>query len=134
MSSPITPVFPFQVSAQDSDYLSITTIDDLVRQNLTNLLLTSPGERMMDPEFGVGLRRYLFENRTSQLLATIRSVIVSQVKKYMPFLAIQQIQFLIDNNNPNSIGLQIVFQVIESEIDSTLNIIYNPATNRFSTI
>ena len=27
------------------------TIKDTVRQNLTNLLLTIPGERVMDPEF-----------------------------------------------------------------------------------
>ena len=58
------------------------------KQNLKNLILTSPGERMMDPLFGVGIRRFLFENRTDVLTKTIKNTIANQAKKYMPFITI----------------------------------------------
>ena len=44
------------------------------------LLFTSPGERIMFPEYGVGLRRFLFENTPEAAIAT---AINRQVKKYM---------------------------------------------------
>ena len=43
-------------------YEMLVTIKQTTKQNLKCLLLTAPKERMMDPEFGVGLKKYLFEN------------------------------------------------------------------------
>ncbi len=34
----------------------------LIKQNFKMLLLTIPSERVMEPEFGVGLKRFLFQN------------------------------------------------------------------------
>ena len=39
----------------------IKNFENMIKQNLKMLVLTSPGERIMIPDFGVGLRRYLFE-------------------------------------------------------------------------
>jgi len=41
------------------------TYRESVKQNFLNLLLTIPGERVMIPRFGVGLKRFLFENDKS---------------------------------------------------------------------
>ena len=49
------------------------TIAENVQQNLKNLILTNPGERIMNPDFGVGLRNYLFENASEGLYNTISS-------------------------------------------------------------
>lgn len=38
------------------------TVKDNVKQNLKMLLFTAPGERVMLPDYGVGLKNYLFEN------------------------------------------------------------------------
>ena len=38
-----------------------------IKQNFKMLILTSPGERVMEPEFGVGIRRFLFENYDDSL-------------------------------------------------------------------
>jgi len=32
-----------------------------IKSNLLNLLLTNPGERFMNPRFGIGIRKFLFE-------------------------------------------------------------------------
>ena len=43
-------------------FTMLKSIDKLIRQNLKMLLLTAPGERVMDPNFGVGVRNYLFSS------------------------------------------------------------------------
>ena len=112
MRNGFTPSFPFQVDREDSDYILINKTNDLVKQNLTNLILTVPGERIMDPEFGVGIKRFLFENKTNALTETIKSLISGQVKKYMPFIAIDRVIFLSDKENPNFLGITISYTIV----------------------
>ena len=91
-----------------------TMIDDvkvLIRQNLKMLILTDPGERVMLPDFGVGLRTYLFENFSDTVYYEIETKIEEQVKKYLPVVYINKVNF--DNSNPdaNTLGLQIVYSI-----------------------
>ncbi len=93
--SGIAPSLPIQLDS-DGGYLLLRTLKDVARQNLKMVVLTDPGERMMDPSFGVGVRRLLFENENSDV-ANISSRIVSQAKKYVSWVAIENID--IDNSD-----------------------------------
>ena len=44
-------------------------IKRVAKQNFKMLILTVPGERVMEPKFGVGLKRYLFENFSETVYA-----------------------------------------------------------------
>ena len=46
----------------------------------------------MNPNFGVGLRNFLFENKASSIPA-IRQKINGQVTRYMPFIKINKLLF-----------------------------------------
>ena len=37
------------------------TLKEQIKTNLINVLLTEPGERVNEPDFGVGLKKLLFE-------------------------------------------------------------------------
>jgi hypothetical protein len=78
---------------EDGIYVLVKTYEKMVRQNLKNLILTAPGERVMLPNFGVGIRNYLFNLKNTSTEAAIRTRIISQVKTYMPFVAIDQVIF-----------------------------------------
>jgi len=66
---------------------------EVAAQNLKMLVLTAPGERMMDPEFGVGARRFLFEQMTEETFQRFRAKLIQQQQKYLPYLTIQDVQF-----------------------------------------
>ena len=93
-------------------------IDDFVantRQNFKNLLMTSPGERVMLPDFGVGLRRYLFENDASFISAEIQDRIYEQVRTYMDFIQIVEIRFANSDDNPdiqeNELAVKVTYRI-----------------------
>tara|TARA_R110001583_G_scaffold183746_1_gene342496 strand:- start:75 stop:443 length:369 start_codon:yes stop_codon:yes gene_type:complete len=87
----------------------IKTLPQLVRQNLKMLILTNPGERVMDPDFGVGIQRYLFSNFSENYQSKITNKINEQVSLYMPGLIVQDIQFHSLNPDTNSAAFRIVY-------------------------
>ena len=88
-----SPKFPLQINDYVGAYALNTEITDVVAQNFKNLMLTAPGERIMDINFGVGLRRFLFEPNTPLTQGDIANKIRTQVTNYMPFVGLQSIQF-----------------------------------------
>src|SRR3990167_1175567 len=107
--------------SQDSeDGLKLNkTYQDVVKQNLKNLILTVPGERIMMPDFGVGLKTYLFEQDESSLRSEISSKIHSQVNKYLPFVNILNIVF---NSNDNFLSLKIFYNIVPLDSLGNINI------------
>ena len=88
----LAPKLPLRRHDLDG-YQLIKTLEELARQNLKMVVLTNPGERMMDPEFGAGLRKFLFEQNDSQTHGEIEARIRSQVGAYLPYIKILKINF-----------------------------------------
>jgi phage baseplate assembly protein W len=128
MRNGFTVSFPLQIDREDSDYILVDTIPELVRQNLKNLILTSPGERIMDPEFGVGIKRFLFENKTVATTNTIRSALTVQINRYMPFVSIVSIDFVDDEQEPNLLGIAITYFIAPTSTTDQLRLSFNLLT------
>lgn len=61
-----SPKLPLQIG-QDNLFESNLDVLDNIKQNLKMIILTNPGEKIMDPEFGIGIRRYLFEHASGMI-------------------------------------------------------------------
>jgi len=90
MNISIGPKLPLTLDKKNG-LLMIDNYVDEVKQNLKTLFLTTPGERVYDSNFGVGLRNYLFENKTTELDDNIKNVIKQQIDNYMPFISINDV-------------------------------------------
>ena len=88
----IGPSLPLTRDSRSGVFSLITSYEEEIKQNFKNLILTSPGERVMNPDFGVGIRNYLFENRTDAK-SRIEQRLRTQVERYMPFISLQNIIF-----------------------------------------
>ena len=67
------------------------TTRDHAKSKLTNVLLTSPGERLNQPLFGVGLKNRLFEQQTEIAGDNLRSIVTPQIEQYVPEIEIKNI-------------------------------------------
>ena len=56
------------------------------------LILTEPTELYNSPDFGVGLKRYLWEYNTDNQRAIIKDRIVAQLGKYEPYIIPEETQ------------------------------------------
>ena len=83
----------------------------VVKQNLKMLLLTNPGERVMNPNFGVGLKRMIFENFDDSVFGRAESRIRNQIQAFMPAIRILRIDFDSSNMDRNLLGIRLSYAV-----------------------
>ena len=130
--SGISPKLPLYTDPVDGIALN-KTLKQMTRQNLKMIILTSPGERIMHPKFGVGLRRYLFMNNTQSTLSDMSRKIEQQVRTYLPSVKIRSIKFLSENgdeirssfessSSSNYVKLVLNFEIPSAFISDTLDI------------
>ena len=123
-----SPKLPLTLDVDDG-YALTKDLKELAKQNFKNLVLTSPGERIMDPEFGVGIRSYLFENNSVQTQGRIDARVRSQVLKYLPYIDIESIEFNNVDVNPNVsenfLGVRILYRIKKLAISDVLEIPIN---------
>ena len=65
-----------------SQWLSRQIDEKLVLRDLLQLLLTSPGQRIMRPDYGTEIRSYLFDPSDQIAVDTLRSGIQKAVETY----------------------------------------------------
>jgi len=94
-------------------FTMIKSVKRMIKQNFKMLLLTSPGERVMDPSFGVGVKNYLFSMYSENVPAQLRSKIMEQVGIYLPVVSITSIDFRTSNPDTNTLGLVITYRIPE---------------------
>src|SRR4051812_2870240 len=66
---------------------------DHVRDLIEQVLFTSPGERVMRPDFGSGLLAMIFEPNSSTLAATTQMLIQGALQQYLgDLIAVQSVE------------------------------------------
>lgn len=98
------PKFPLKSGNHDTFELH----DDINQQisfYLKNLLLTSPGENLSDMNYGVGIRRFIFEQNAPSVRSNIANRISSQISIYLPYLTVQDIEI---NADPDDVDMGLM--------------------------
>jgi phage baseplate assembly protein W len=115
MAYGLAPKLTLELDTEDGAYKLLKTVPEVAKQNLKMLVLTSPGERVMIPDFGVGLRRYLFELAGTGIEERIRQRIVDQVAKYLPYIRLGAVSVQTSQTSPdvpdNTLAVRIEYSV-----------------------
>lgn len=74
--------FPFQID--DLGSVSTQSGDANLRAKIVEIVLTAPGERVMLPEFGCGLRDLVFDPNNEILAATAEYTISRALVRWLP--------------------------------------------------
>ena len=114
------PKFPLRFKEQKG-FEDVTDVKELIRFHLTNLLLTSPGEKISDSEYGIGVRRFLFEQMTSGLVNNIQSDITAAIGLYLSYINLESVEV-----NPfpeeNKITIVIKHNIVDTKEKDVLAI------------
>lgn len=85
-----------------------------VINSVTNILNTSPGERFLVPEFGINLKKFLFQPVSEAVANSIGAAIITGLERWEPRLTVDHIKVL---GNP----FGSVVKRFKSGIDARIN-------------
>jgi phage baseplate assembly protein W len=127
----ISVALPLQYDSIDGPYRLNKTLKDVVKQNLKNLILTSPGERIMIPDFGAGLRELFFEPYTPATFSTAKSRVMSQISRYMSFVNVTNFTVITSDDDPDltANGVRMILQYDIGSIDDSDTLIITQAND-----
>ena len=106
---------PLEMSPSDGPFALNKTIPSVVEQNIKMIIFTSPGERIMDSNFGVGIRRYLFEPISELTNIEITDRIREQLSRYLPFIVIEELVVTSPEQSENAIYLRLQYSFDSQE-------------------
>lgn len=118
LTQSLAPELPLTLGSGEQHRM-IRDFKELAVQNFKMILLTSPGERVMDSNFGVGLRKYLFELDSESVKTTIAKRIESQAQEYAPYINITSITYPPNESN-NTLNIRIKFLINSINIEEEL--------------
>jgi uncharacterized protein len=102
-------------------FISNYQTKDAIKNNLINFFLTNPGERVLNPTFGGGLRAFLFEQITLDNLNFLREDINEKLILYFPNIIVNDL-IVTGDPDQNTINVTLKYSVINTSIYDTLEI------------
>lgn len=84
------PKWPLKKGNEDA-FEMYDDLRDQVSFYIKNLLLTSKGENLSDPAYGVGLRNFLFEQNIESVRNSLRSEIRTQFSQFLPYIDLEDV-------------------------------------------
>lgn len=95
---------------------STFTTKDQTKSNLVNLLLTDIGERIMNPEFGCNLKKFLFEGITEANSELLANNLANSIAIFIPEITVTNITV---TPNPD-------YNLIDLTVDYIMNVSQTP--------
>ncbi len=97
------------------------TTKEAIKNNLVNFFLTNVGERPGNPEFGGGLREFIFTQITENNLEFLKEDVAGKIGTFFPNVNVQELNVLSNPDN-NSITVQVFYSVINTTINDDLEL------------
>ena len=104
-----------------SVFRSNFTTKQAIKNNLINYFLTNPGERPLNPNFGGGLRSFIFEQISTDNLDFLKERISNDLRTFFPNIEINNLEIL-RQEDLNTITVSLTYSVINTNINDTLEI------------
>ena len=104
----------FQSNPLNNDLIALKNVNAIAR-SVRNIILTTPGEKFFDPDFGSNVSKLLFENVDDITASQIQEEIEFSINNYEPRVKLLDVKVIADNDNA-SFDTIITYEVIGANV------------------
>lgn len=112
--------FPFRIGGVTSGVVMASGSEKL-RDNVVQLLLTDPGERVMRRDYGGGLRALVHDPDNDALRAVVQHQIGKAVREWEPRAQVQQV-VLARDAEPGTLHVDLTFTARPAPVPVTVRV------------
>ncbi len=91
--------------------VAMAAYEEDVRQSIRIILGTSPGERLMRPDFGAGLRALVFEPLSTTTMALARHRVEEALVRWEPRIDVGSVTVSADGPARNRLDIEVQYRV-----------------------
>ena len=107
---------PIRKSESKEGFFASTSITiEAVKNNIRNLLQTNPGERFFQPNLGLDLRSFIFNQIDTETIFSIQNEILDRLEFWLPFVEVRDIQIKTQDDDAgidsNTISINVIFDI-----------------------
>ena len=84
------------------------TNENAIKNSLYNIFSTSPGEKILNPEFGLNFEQWLFTNMSDNAALVITQTIYKQIQRWEPRVTINDVN-VVPNYEQNEYNITIYY-------------------------
>tara|TARA_R110000782_G_scaffold102791_4_gene190147 strand:+ start:18544 stop:19044 length:501 start_codon:yes stop_codon:yes gene_type:complete len=105
--------------ANQGNYINSGSGKSLIRNNLRQLLSTQKGERIMLPDYGLSMHRFLFEPLDQTLFYLIRREVILNITKYFKQVKILNIAVVSSprEQERSILRIDLTLQLLDQSLD-----------------
>ena len=100
----------------------VNTDYDAIRNSIRNIFTTKPGQKLLTPNFGSSLEKYLFEPVTDTMARIIGNEILNQIETFEPRVEVLNVE-VAPQPELNQYSIQVAYTFLELKTQNTLSII-----------
>ncbi|WP_420238188.1 GPW/gp25 family protein [Telmatobacter bradus] len=100
----------------------MASADEDIRESLRILLSTAPGERVMNPSFGCGLRTRVFSSISEGMLTEVKDLVERAILFFEPRITLNGIQVVVRDRAEGIVDIDIRYTVRST--NSRSNMVY----------
>ncbi len=104
----------FQSNPLNNDLIAIKNVNAITR-SIRNIVLTTPGEKFFDPDFGSNVSKLLFENVDDITASQIQEEIEFSINNYEPRVKLLSVEVNPDFDN-NLFDTIITYEVVGADV------------------
>jgi phage baseplate assembly protein W len=104
----------FKVNPLNNDLVALKNANAIAR-SVRNIILTSPGEKFFNPDFGSNVSKLLFENLDEVTALAIRDEIETAINNYEPRVSLIDVE-VTPNFDENSLDAKIKYRIVGADI------------------
>ena len=95
---------------------------EAIKNSIRNIFSTKPGQKLLTPDFGSSLEKYLFEPITDSLARVIGNEILNSISTYEPRIDVLNIT-VTPQPDLNQYSIQVVYSFLNLKTQQVLSII-----------
>lgn len=124
MQSPLPPLLSFPLRGVDDGRLAYAFDHDSVREVIWNLLATRPGERVMRPEFGIGLHDFVHRPNNESTRRAIQDAIKQGIRRWEPRVELDRVVVTAHPEHPDEIDIGIHYRLVQDGSQSSFELTF----------
>jgi phage baseplate assembly protein W len=112
----------FPPAADSRGAMAMVAYEEDIRQSIQIILATNPGERVMRPDFGAGLRDFVFEPADLSTSNRVKTRVQEALIDFEPRISVQNVDVTIDPATKSTLFISITYAVRAT--NTVANLVY----------